>query len=106
MATNATNKPKRFSWGIYLLGIVVIILLATVPLLLVQGSEFGGADGLGAETITQIAPDYNFEWATNWWTPPGGETESALFALQAAFGGILIGYFFGYLRGKKAGSRE
>ncbi len=106
MATDTANKPKRFSWSIYLLGIVIIISLIAMPLLLLPGSQFTGSDTLGANTIAQIAPDYNFEWASNWWSPPGTETESALFALQAAAGGILIGYFFGYLRGKKAGSRE
>ncbi|GAB4436444.1 MAG: energy-coupling factor ABC transporter substrate-binding protein [Anaerolineae bacterium] len=106
MTTNATDKPKRFGWAAYLLGILLIISLMAIPLLLLPGSQFTGSDTLGANTIAQIAPDYNFEWATNWWSPPGTETESALFALQAAAGGILIGYFFGYLRGKKAGSKE
>ena len=30
----------------------------------------------------------------------GGEIESLLFALQAAIGAIIIGYFFGYWRGQ------
>ena len=32
--------------------------------------------------------------------PPSGEIESLLFALQAAIGAVIIGYFFGYWRGK------
>jgi len=31
---------------------------------------------------------------------PFGEIESLLFALQAAIGAIIIGYFFGYWRGQ------
>ena len=102
MATQqTTQQPKKLSnWVIYL-GIVAIIILATIPLLLVKDSQFTGSDNLGAQTIETIAPEYDSSWTSNWWTPPGGETESALFALQAAVGGILIGYVFGYLRGRK-----
>jgi cobalt/nickel transport protein len=35
------------------------------------------------------------------WTPPSGEIESALFALQAAIGGIVLGWVFGFWRGQK-----
>jgi cobalt/nickel transport protein len=87
-------------------GIVVILILVAVPLVIIQDSEFGGSDGAGSEVVEQIAPDYDSQWATNWWEPPGGETESALFAIQAAVGGILIGYGFGFLRGRKKGRAE
>jgi cobalt/nickel transport protein len=79
-------------------GIVAIILLAAIPLFTVHGTEFGGADGAGSELIEEIAPDYDPTWISNIWEPPGGETESMLFALQAVAGGILIGYLFGYKR--------
>jgi len=100
------SQSKRYSAGVYIIGIAAIILLAVIPLFIITDSEFGGADGLGAETVATLAPDYDSGWISNIWEPPGGETESALFALQAAIGGILIGYFFGYLRGKKANNRE
>ena len=106
MTTQTQPRTKIYSLWIIILGITAIILISAIPLFVVQDSEFGGADGLGAETVATLAPDYNPEWITNWWEPPGGETESALFALQAAIGGILIGYFFGYLRGKKKGWAE
>jgi cobalt/nickel transport protein len=101
MATQIQKQPKRYHLGVFLAGIALIIFLSAIPLVLVKDSEFGGADGLGAETVAAIAPDYDSGWITNWWEPPGGETEAALFALQAAVGGIFIGYFFGYLHGKK-----
>jgi len=97
-----TQTTQRLSWPMTIAGIVLILLLAIIPLVLVPGSEFGGSDGAGSEAIQRIAPEYNAEWATNWWSPPGGETESMLFALQATLGGVLIGYFFGYLRGRKS----
>ena len=42
-------------------------------------------------------------WAQSIWEPPSGEIESLLFALQAAFGAIIIGYFLGYYRGLAKG---
>jgi cobalt/nickel transport protein len=66
-------------------------------------SEFGGADGAAGDLVSEISPGY--EPAEPWFQkylfePPGGETESLLFALQAAFGAIVIGYTIGYYRGK------
>jgi len=101
MTTQAQNQSKRYGLGVIITGIFVILLLIAIPLFVVKDSEFGGSDGAGSDAIATIAPDYDSSWITNWWEPPGGETESALFALQAAIGGILIGYAFGYLRGRK-----
>ncbi|MCB0191090.1 MAG: energy-coupling factor ABC transporter substrate-binding protein [Anaerolineae bacterium] len=106
MASQVHAQPKRLGTGVIVLGIIAIVLLMTIPLFLVPDSEFGGSDGAGSEAIATIAPDYNSEWITNFWAPPGGETESMLFALQATVGGILIGYLFGYLRGRKTAQRS
>ncbi|MEA4891411.1 MAG: energy-coupling factor ABC transporter substrate-binding protein [Peptococcaceae bacterium] len=82
--------------------IIVICLLAAcaviaiVPLLAIKDSEFGGADGAAEEVITAINPDYQ-PWAESILEPPGGETESLLFCLQAALGASILGYGFGYL---------
>jgi cobalt/nickel transport protein len=76
-----------------------VIALAIVPLLLVRDSEFGGADGQAA-AISEVAPGYQ-PWFHPLLEPPGGETESLLFALQAALGASLIGYFFGLKRGQR-----
>ncbi|XPO23271.1 energy-coupling factor ABC transporter substrate-binding protein [Phosphitispora sp. TUW77] len=65
-----------------------------------QGAEFGGADGQAEELITQINPDYQ-PWFSSIWEPPSGEIESLLFALQAALGTGFIGYYIGYVRGRK-----
>ena len=96
------DKSEGLSTGMVIAGIIIICLLMVIPLVLVPDSEFAGADGLGADTIAQIAPDYNNEWIGNIWEPPGSETESLLFALQAAIGGILLGYVFGFFRGRQS----
>jgi cobalt/nickel transport protein len=106
MSTQAQSQPKKYSAGIFIAGIVAIILLMAIPLVIIQDSQFGGSDGAGSKAIAEIAPEYNSAWTANWWKPPGSETESALFALQATVGGVLIGYFFGYLHGRKKGREE
>ncbi len=79
--------------------ILIVIVLAIVPLFMNPGSEFGGADGQAEGAILEIAPDYQ-PWFESLWSPPGGETESLLFALQAAFGAGVVGYYFGVKRGQ------
>ena len=96
------SETKRFSPIAYIAGIFLIIFLMALPLTIINDSEFGGADGRGSELVAEIAPEYDSEWIGNIWEPPGGETESLLFALQATAGGVLIGYCFGYLRGRKS----
>lgn len=106
MTSQLQNQPKRFSTGTIILGALAILILIAIPLIMIQDSEFGGADGAGSEVVAAIAPEYNSEWISNIWEPPGGETESMLFALQAAVGGILIGYLFGYLRGRNTANQR
>lgn len=85
--------------------IVLVIILAVVPLFIVQNSEFGGADGEAEGAITEISPSYE-PWFEPFWEPPGGETESLLFALQAALGAGFLGYYFGLKKGQaKAASK-
>ena len=71
-------------------------IIAVVPLLVLNGTEFGGADGAAEEAITKINPDYE-AWADPVIEPPGGETESLLFCVQAALGGGVFGFGLGYL---------
>jgi cobalt/nickel transport protein len=104
--TSQTKQPQKFSKWVIALGIAAIILLIVFPLMTMKGSAFGGSDDAGSAVIAQIAPNYNSKWIANVWTPPGGETESMLFALQAAAGGICIGYFFGYVQGRKKGQEQ
>jgi len=61
--------------------------------------EWGGADDKPEAVIDDLTGGSYHPWAESIWTPPSGEIESLLFALQAAFGSIIIGYFIGYYRG-------
>ncbi len=85
----------KYTWVL----ILIVIILAITPLFIVQDSEFGGADGLAEEAITEVNPTYE-PWFAPFWEPPGGETESLLFALQAALGAGFLGYYFGLKKGQ------
>lgn len=100
MSTTTTSR-RWVSW--LLLGIVV--LLVALPLLFIHNSEFGGSDDAASAAIDQLHPGYQ-PWFKPLWEPPGGEIESLLFALQAALGAGLIGYFFGLKRGQREGRRS
>lgn len=79
----------------------LVFLIGTIPLYLIKGSDFPGTDGAAEEAIIEIKPDYK-PWFTAIWEPPGGETESLLFALQAALGAGFLGYYIGCKKGQKA----
>jgi len=104
MSTIVKDKKHKGSPN-NLIIIALVILLAVLPLFLNKGAEFGGADGQAEELITEINPDYT-PWFSSIWEPPSGEIESLLFALQAALGAGLIGYYLGYGKGKKSADRE
>ena len=99
-------QPYRSSTAVTVIGVLLIIILTAVPFVLIHDSEFAGADGAGADAVASIAPDYNPGWISPIWEPPGGETESLLFALQAAAGGVAIGYFFGYKRAQRKAAAD
>ena len=82
---------------------VLVIILALVPLLVIKDSEFEGADGKAEEAIVEVQADYE-PWFEPALQPPGAETESLLFALQAALGTGVIFYSIGYLKGRKKGA--
>jgi len=79
--------------------ICAIFLLSTLPLFIIE-SDFSGADSIALEAIKETNPEYK-PWFNSFWEPPGGETESLLFALQAAFGAGFLGYYIGYKKGQK-----
>jgi cobalt/nickel transport protein len=68
-----------------------------------SGAEFAGSDTVGSGLIAKLSgtPLENFQPIIPQWEPPSGEIESCLFALQAAFGGILVGGIFGFWIGLK-----
>ncbi|UQZ81707.1 Cobalt transport protein CbiN [Paenibacillus konkukensis] len=82
--------------------LIAVVLLAVLPLLFVKG-EFGGADDAAEDMIKTLQPSYE-PWFSSLLEPPP-ETESMLFALQAALGSGFIGYTIGLFKGKSAKSK-
>lgn len=82
--------------------IIALIILVVAPLAIYNGygedeGYFGGSDGEASEIIEESGYE---PWFSSIWEPPSGEIESLLFAVQAAIGALIIGYFFGYWRGQ------
>ena len=83
----------------YLLLAIVVIFLFATPLILFPSAQFAGTDSSAEQSIS----DQGYKpWFSPIWEPPSGEIETLLFSLQAALGAIIIGYFIGYERGKRA----
>lgn len=80
--------------------LLLCVIIAVFPLMKIKDSEFGGADGAAEDAILEIDPDYQ-PWAESILEPPGGETESLLFCVQAAVGSGILCFGFGYLAAKK-----
>lgn len=80
-------------------------IIAIFPLLMIHDSEFGGADGAAEEAIAVVNPDYE-AWFDPILEPPGGETESLLFCLQAAAGSGAFFYFLGYFVARKKFTKD
>lgn len=76
--------------------IVIMVGLCVFPLMTIKDSEFGGADGAAGDLILEIDKDF-VPWAESIWAPPGGETESLMFCLQAALGSGIFCFCAGYL---------
>jgi cobalt/nickel transport protein len=83
----------------YVILIIAMIILFAVPLVLFPSAQFGGADSNAENVIS----DQGYKpWFSPVWEPPSSEIETLLFSLQAAAGALIIGYFVGYERGKRA----
>ena len=87
---------------------VIAILVFCALFLRVGNAEFAGSDTVGSSQISKITgiPGEEYQPLVWQWVPPSGEIESGLFALQAAAGGIVVGWFFGYWKGRKEQERE
>lgn len=98
--TAEQQKPKTNQTVVNIILIIVVIALAVIPVLFLKDAEFGGSDDHAEQAITEINNDYQ-PWFSPVWEPPSGEIESLLFALQAALGAGFVGYYIGYVRGRK-----
>jgi cobalt/nickel transport protein len=88
---------KHSTW--YIIGFAVVIGICASAFIIAPSGTFGGSDDQGPEKILQIDPNY-VVWFHSLWTPPP-ETESLLFAVQAAIGASIIFWFVGNEHGKK-----
>lgn len=61
-------------------------------------AKWEGSDDQGSAAIE--ATGYT-PWIQPLWTPPSSEVESLLFSIQSGLGAFVIGYFFGFYRGKR-----
>lgn len=73
---------------------------------IIGDAEYAGSDTVGSSKVAELAglSEEDFQPLVPQWEPPSGEIESCLFALQAAIGGIFVGWVFGYWKGQKSRS--
>lgn len=83
------------------LAILIIFAAQFIYISSTTNAEYGGADDKPEGVIEQITGGTYKPIANPIWEPPSAEIESLLFALQAAIGAGILGYFFGYYRAKK-----
>ena len=81
------------------LAIIVAFIAAFAYVSSTGNHEWGGSDDMPENVINDLTHWSYQPWFNSVWVPPSPEIESLLFALQAAFGSLIIGYFLGYYRG-------
>lgn len=98
------TRTKR-SGTLYIAGfaVIAVMVIATLAYGAANGFEFGGADDAAEGIIDKIDPGF-IPWIEGIWGSYElpGETESLLFALQAAIGALIIGFFIGRYTRKSA----
>ena len=91
---------------IYIAGFAVVFVMC-LGIFVFSNGDWGGSDdaGGGAAEEHGVVP-----WLTDWidaiYGELPGEIESLLFAIQAAIGAIIIGYFIGSAKSKKQATQE
>ncbi|WAC73476.1 energy-coupling factor ABC transporter substrate-binding protein [Roseateles sp. SL47] len=106
----ATPMSRVATWTMW----AAVLALTALPLMWVskapanasgaEGELFEGADSRAQQAITQIAPDYK-PWFSPVLEPSSNEIASLLFALQAAAGAGVIGYWLGLSRARAAAAK-
>ena len=78
---------------------LVLLFIATFAYTASTGiHEWSGADSQAEGVISDLTGGAYEPWYSSIYEPQSGEIESLLFALQAAVGSLIIGYFLGYYR--------
>lgn len=82
-----------------LLGILLILLIALVPLFVLKDAEFGGSDDAGSQVVEEVDASYEPWAAPLLETLIGGElpgeVESLFFCIQTGIGVGIIAFFMG-----------
>ncbi|MEG1431727.1 MULTISPECIES: energy-coupling factor ABC transporter substrate-binding protein [Eubacterium] len=92
--------------------LIAVVLIALVPLFMLQGAEFGGSDDAGSEMISEIQGQEYEPWFTpvleqalNGELP--GEVESMIFCVQTGIGVGILAFFLGrFVERKKLGKED
>ena len=74
--------------------LAAVVATTVLPLWLAGGAVFGGADDAARQAVGAIAPGYR-PWFAPVVEPASPEIASLLFALQAAAGAGVIGFWLG-----------
>ena len=89
---------SRHAWVTWALVLAIILLLAaTFTIARAKGAAFGGSD---AAAVTALEEQGVEPWFEPLVQLGGGEIESGLFAAQAAFGGVALGWAIGRLQSR------
>lgn len=91
------SRRSMINLGLVLATIAIFVVALVVGL---SQGEFVGTDSAATDEITASDPSYT-PWFTGFWSQPGGEVESGLFALQAALGAGVLGFVLGSYRSKR-----
>jgi cobalt/nickel transport protein len=89
--------------------VLVLLLIFAAQFFYISSTtnaDYGGADDKPEGVIHDITGGTYKRIMNPVWEPPSAEIESLLFALQAAIGAGILGYFFGYYRAKKSYENE
>ena len=94
--------------GNYKLEIITLLaILAFIAVFLAVSSggshEFSGSDDVGSQKISELTGKSvdSYKPLIPQYEPPSGEIEATLFALQCAFGALVLGVIFGYWLGQR-----
>ena len=93
------NRKLEILTLVGLFAFVILFLIVSSQ----SGHEFSGSDDVGSAKIAELTgrPIDSFKPLIPQYVPPSGEIESSLFALQATFGGVVVGLVIGYWYGQK-----
>lgn len=92
-------KLEEKATSIFIASLVIGFATLFALTIVLPEAEWGGTDDQG---MGLIEDSLNYEpWIEPIWEPPSKEIESLLFALQAAIGSLIIGYYLGLLKGRK-----